>query len=95
MYSSTCEVVFQLYKGRAPVALVLGPDLFVSYLLAGECFAGLGEFMVIMNARDDLLEAEGDEQAEDDGGDVYEEVAPGRGCVMRRMNVVHRSGWVR
>ena len=37
--------------------------------------------MVVMDGFDGLLEADGDEQAEDDGGDVDEEVSPGVGGV--------------
>jgi len=48
----------------------------------------LGEgvtLMAMMDGFDGLLEADGDEQADDDGGDVDEEVAPGVGGVV---------GWV-
>ena len=45
------------------------------------------ELMLMMEVFDGLLEADGDEQAEDDGGDVDEEVAPGGGGVVRRVDV--------
>ncbi len=38
---------------------------------------------------DRLLKADDDEQAEDDGGDVDEEVAPGVGGMMGRVDVKH------
>jgi hypothetical protein len=39
---------------------------------------------------DGLLEADGDEQADDDGGDVDEEVFPGVGGFVGRVYVEHR-----
>ena len=44
-----------------------------------ELLAGLLQLMVVVDELDGLLEADGDEEAEDDGGDVDEEVAPGVG----------------
>jgi hypothetical protein len=44
---------------------------------------------------DGLLEANGDEQAEDDGGDVDEEVSPGAGGVMGGVDVEHGATPVR
>jgi hypothetical protein len=41
-----------------------------------------------------LLKAYGDEESDDDGGDVSEEFAPGSNGVVRRMYVDHRERWV-
>ena len=46
--------------------------------------------MPMMEPLHGLLEADGDEQAEDDGCDVDEEVAPGGGGVMRWVDVEHQ-----
>jgi hypothetical protein len=40
-----------------------------------------------MDCLDRLLEADGDEKADDDGGDVDEEVSPGVGGVSGRVDV--------
>jgi hypothetical protein len=42
-----------------------------------------------VNRLDGLFEADGDEQADDDGGDVDEEVAPGVGGLVGRVDVEH------
>ncbi len=47
--------------------------------------------VVVMDGFDRLLEADGDEEADADGGDVDEEVAPGMGGLMGRVNVEHRA----
>ena len=47
--------------------------------------------MAVMEVFDGLFETDGDEETEDDGGDVDEEVAPGAGGVMRGVDVEH--GW--
>src|SRR5258708_12680625 len=50
-----------------------------------EALAQLAELMLMMEVLDGLFEAVGDEEAEDDGGDVDEEVAPCAAAVV---------GWV-
>ena len=54
-----------------------------------ELFAGLVREMTVVEVLDGLFEAYGDEKAEDDGGDVDEEVAPGAGGVVGRVDVEH------
>jgi hypothetical protein len=51
------------------------------------------ELMAVVEVLDGLFEAYGDEEAEDDGGDVDEEVAPGAGGVVGGVDVEH-GGWV-
>jgi hypothetical protein len=51
--------------------------LAVGFGLLREGLAGFAEFVVLVDALDGLLEADGDEKTDDDGGDVDEEVAPG------------------
>jgi hypothetical protein len=43
--------------------------------------------MAMMDGFDGLFEADGDEEADDDGGDVDEEVAPGVGGGVGRVDV--------
>jgi hypothetical protein len=45
--------------------------------------------MVVMNSFDGLFEANGDEQTNADSGDVDEEVLPGGGGVVGRVDVEH------
>ena len=61
----------------------------IGFEFAGEGFAGFAEFVVLVDALDELLEADGDEEADDDGGDVDEEVAPGVGGGVGRVDVEH------
>jgi hypothetical protein len=54
----------------------------VAFVVASIALEGNLQFMalmVMMEILDGLLEADGDEEADDDGGDVDEEVAPGVG----------------
>ena len=45
--------------------------------------------VAVVNRFDALLEADGDEETDDDGGDVDEEFAPGAGGVRRWVDVEH------
>ena len=83
------EVVFELGHLPAPLLDIFGDVLAVGFGLLREGFAGFAEFVVLVDALDGLLESDGDEQADDDGGDVDEEVAPGVGGVVRGMDVEH------
>jgi hypothetical protein len=56
-----------------------------------QSFAGLGELTAVMEVLDGLFEADGDEQADDDGGDVEEEVAPGVGGGVGWVDVEHKT----
>ena len=59
------------------------PDFFA------KIFSGLMQEVAMVNELDGLFEADGDEQADDDGGDVDEEVSPGGGGMVRRMDFEH------
>ena len=52
-------------------------DLKVLFGLVVQVFLKLVALVAVMNGFDGLLEGDGDEEAEDDCGDVDEEVAPG------------------
>jgi hypothetical protein len=62
-------------------------------MIANEFFvnslAGLAQLMAVVDSLDGLLNSDGDEQADDDGGDVDEEVAPGVGGLVGRVDVEH------
>ena len=57
-------------------------------------FREFGALMTMMDCFDHLLEADGDAEAEDDGGDVDKEVAPGGSGVMRWVYIEHGSGFL-
>jgi hypothetical protein len=61
----------------------------VRFALAFESLAGLTQFIVPVNALDGLLQPDGDEEADDDRGDVDEEVFPRMNGFVRRMDVEH------
>jgi hypothetical protein len=50
--------------------------------------------LAMVDGFDGLFEADGDEETDDDGGDVNEEVAPGVGGGVRWMDVEHGRGSV-
>ena len=83
------EVVLQLYKDFAPAAFIAAPVCFVGFALLLEGFAGLAQLVMLVDALDGLFESDGDEQTDDNGGDVDEEVAPGVGGVVWRVDVEH------
>lgn len=64
-------------------------DLQVLRGLVAEIFLELTALVAVMEKLDGLFKGDGDEEAENDGGDVNEEVAPGSGGVVRRVNVQH------
>ena len=59
-----------------------------------ELLAGFAREMAVVEVLDGLFEAYGDEEADDDGGDVDEEVAPGGGGVMGWVDVEHGGGFL-
>jgi hypothetical protein len=52
----------------------------------------LAALVGMVDGFDGLLEADGDEETEDDGGDVDEEVAPGVDGFVGRVDVEHKCG---
>lgn len=72
---------------------VITNDIFL--MLFGEGGAGFVELMPMVQELDGLFEADGDDQTEDDGGHVNEEVAPGADCFMGWMDVDHEVLWMR
>lgn len=81
------EVLFMRMQG---VDIVSG-DLCVVFDLFDEPLASVFPFMAMVEKLDGLLQTDGDEQADDDSGDVDEEVLPGVRGFVRRMNIEH--GW--
>src|SRR3981189_2628544 len=72
-----------------------GKGLPVVFALVAEKFASFGDLVAVVEVFDGLFEADGDEEAEDDGGDVDEEAAPAGGGVMGRVDVEHGCGFFR
>jgi len=79
--------VFQLLLSREAILINV-----VQHLPCVRCgaFAQFVALMAVVEELDGLLEADGNEEADDDGGDVDEEVAPGMGGGVGRMDVQHR-----
>ena len=67
-------------------------DLEVLFGLVVEVFLELVALVAVVDGFDGLFEGDGDEEADDDGGDVDEEVAPGAGGVVGRVDVEHGVG---
>src|SRR5437764_4249061 len=65
-------------------------DLKVLFGLVVEVLLELVALVAVVNSFDGLLEGYGDEQANDDGGNVDEEVAPGAGGVVCGVDVENR-----
>jgi hypothetical protein len=82
----TLGEVFDLLRVREPELVdVIQIDPGIGQLTAAQ----LLELMTLMEVFYGLFESNGDEQADDDGGDVDEEVAPCAGGVVRGVNVDH------
>jgi hypothetical protein len=64
-------------------------DLEVLLGFVVQVFLELMALVAVMDRLDSLFKADGDEEAEDDGGDVDEEVAPGAGGVVGGVDVEH------
>ena len=73
------QIVLEASGGEEPFALVADKVGAIDFELAGEGFARFAELIALVDALDELLEADGDDEADDDGGDVDEEVFPGVG----------------
>ena len=59
----------------------------VGFALGAEALAGLFDFVMVLDHDHELFEAERDDEADDDGRDMDQEVAPGVDGMFRRMNV--------
>jgi hypothetical protein len=70
---------------------VVGDGLAVGVHLLQQQLARFAGLVTVVKVFDSLFEADGDEQTDDDGGDVEEEVAPGVGAVVGRMDVEHEG----
>jgi hypothetical protein len=88
------EVVLERGSLTAELGDAVGVGFAVLVALGAEGFAGLGDLAPMVEIFDGLLEADGDQQAEDDGGDVDEEVAPGGGSVVGGVDVEHGGGFL-
>jgi hypothetical protein len=89
------QIVFEAGGRDEPVAF-FGCDVgVVGFGFALEGFAGFAEFVVLVDALDELLEADGDDEADDDGRDVDEEVAPGVGGGVGWVDVEHKKECMR
>ena len=63
----------------------------VELALLPKGLAGFGELIAMVKVLDGLLEADGDAEADNDGCDMDEEVAPGVDRGMGSVNVDHRG----
>jgi hypothetical protein len=68
---------------------VVEGDAQIAETFGAEISFELVALMAVVDGFDGLFEADGDEQANDDGGDVDEEVAPGAGGVVRWVDFEH------
>ncbi len=85
------QVTFEVHLvalGGKDVELV---GSFILGALDEELFAGLLREMTVMEVLDCLFKAHRDQQAENDGSDVDEEVAPGAGGVVGWVDVEHQG----
>ena len=86
------KIVFELDEGATPLGFVGGVDRFVFEQLTVEGFAGFEELVVLVDVLDDLLESNGDDEADGDGGDGDDEVFPGVGGFVGWVDVEHGLG---
>ena len=77
----------------ACVGVVLD-DLYIGFTIVTQFFVQPMALMAVVQQLDGLLETDGDEQTEDDGGDVDEEFTPTGGGMVGGMNVEHGDGFL-
>jgi hypothetical protein len=83
--------VFDLFRVGEPVLIdVLEVDPGIGQLAVAQ----LLKLMALMKVLHGLFESDGDQEADDDGGDVDEEVAPGVGGVVGWVYVEHGGGFL-
>jgi hypothetical protein len=70
-----------------PVASVDFHATAIGIALAIERLTGFAQLIVLMDPLHGLLQADGDDETDDDGGDVDEEVFPGVGGFVGRVDV--------
>ncbi len=70
-------------------------DRAVFLTLFGEGLPGFFDLFTMMKVFYGLFEGDGDQEADDDGGDVDEEISPGVGGVVRWVDIEHGSGFLR
>jgi hypothetical protein len=83
------KIILEFRGLPAPDTRILFEVFAIVADLRAQGLAGLPHLAVMVNGLDGLLEADGDEEADDDGGDVDEEVAPGVGGVVGWVDVEH------
>jgi hypothetical protein len=64
------QIVFEASGSEEPLVFVDDEVSAIGFELVGEGFACLAELVVLMEVLDELLEADGNDEADDDGGDV-------------------------
>ena len=89
------QIVLQLSGYESEILCIPGKGLSVVFALVAEKFASFGNLVAMVKEFDGLFDANGNDEAYDDGGDVNEEVAPCGGGVMGRVDVEHGSGFLR
>ena len=83
------KVVLEESCGAKITFCVAMKGLSVLFAFLRESSSSLGYLVMVMNALDSLFETYGNEQADDDGGDVNEEVSPGVNSVIGWMHIEH------
>ena len=71
---------------------IIGDGVAVFEALGAQCLFHLVDLIAPVDVFDGLFDAYGDEESEDDGGDVDEEIAPGGGGVVGGVDVEHGGG---
>ena len=87
------QIVLESGSLAAEVDSLLCEEGTVVLTLCAESLAGFCNLMVVMNVLDSLFKTDGDEQTDDDGDDVDEEVFPGVGGFVGWVDVEH-GGWL-
>jgi hypothetical protein len=85
------QVVLQQSVDATALEGGLGEAQAILFALGAEGGASFSDLVAVVQELDRLLEADGDEETDNDGGDVEEEVAPGAGGVVERVDVEHKT----
>ncbi len=88
MVQKRCLVLSPLPDPARGVEVLVRP-VAVEFVVDAEVFLELMALVAMVDELDGLLETDGDDEADDDGGDVDEEVFPGVGGFVGRVDVEH------
>ena len=85
------QIVAQHGKSQKPTPLVRREIVAIALQLSLQRLTSFPKLVVLVNPLDHLFETDGDQQADDDGRDMDEEIAPAMDCGVGCVNFEHKG----